>query len=159
FRSFNAMEVINSGATQTDVLQLFEDWMALLNRGEQVTPIGSSDSHDVARHFVGQGRTYIRCDDADPGNIDIEAAVESLRQGRVMVSYGLLATIAVDGRSCGELAPADGEIIRVDVRVLGPHWVTADRVDLFMNGTKIREETIEPTVTDGQGEAPSGIKW
>src|SRR5690606_4064476 len=101
----------------------------------------------------------IRCDDADPGNIDIEAAVESLRQGRVMVSYGLLATIDVDGHSCGELAPADGEMIRVDVQVLGPHWVTADRVELFMNGTKIREKTIEPTVTDGQGEAPSGIKW
>jgi hypothetical protein len=156
---FNAMEVVNSGATQTDVLQLFEDWMALLNRGAQVTPIGSSDSHDVARHFVGQGRTYIRCDDTDPGNIDVAAAIESLRQGRVMVSYGLLATIDVGGRSSGELAPATDEMIRVDVRVLGPHWVTADRVELFMNGSKIREEKVEPSVTDAQSEAPSGIKW
>ncbi|MEZ6059365.1 MAG: hypothetical protein R3C19_03280 [Planctomycetaceae bacterium] len=55
---FNAMEVINSGATQTDVMQLFHDWMSLLNRGASVTPIGASDSHDVGRHFVGQGRTY-----------------------------------------------------------------------------------------------------
>jgi hypothetical protein len=151
---FNAMEVINSGATQTDVLQLFEDWMALLNRGAQVTPIGSSDSHDVARHFVGQGRTYIRCDDADPGNIDVGAAARNLRQGRVMVSYGLLAQIDVAGRSSGELAQAIDETIRVDVRVLGPHWVTADRVELFMNGVKIREEQIAP-----KHAADTGIKW
>ncbi len=30
---FNAMEVVNSGATQTDPLELLRDWMALLNRG------------------------------------------------------------------------------------------------------------------------------
>lgn len=151
---FGAMEVINSGATQTDVLQLFEDWMALLNRGAQVTPIGSSDSHDVARHFVGQGRTYIRCDDTDPGNIDVGAAARSLRQGRVMVGYGLLATIDVGGHSSGELAAATDEIIRVDVRVLGPHWVMADRVELFMSGVKIREEQIAP-----DDAAETGIKW
>lgn len=156
---FGAMEVINSGATQTDVLQLFEDWMALLNRGALVTPIGSSDSHDVARHFVGQGRTYIRCDDTDPGNIDVAAAVESLRQGRVMVSYGLLTTIEVDGRSSGELASATEETIRVEVRVLGPHWVTADRVELFINGQKVREERITESAADGQSRMPAGIKW
>ncbi len=55
---FNAMEVINSGATQTDGGQLLRDWMALLNRGHHITPVGSSDSHDSSRYIVGQGRTY-----------------------------------------------------------------------------------------------------
>jgi len=40
-----------------------------------VTPVGSSDSHDVARYIVGQGRTYIRCDDRDVAHLDLEAAV------------------------------------------------------------------------------------
>ncbi|MBC7821861.1 MAG: hypothetical protein IAG10_33660, partial [Planctomycetaceae bacterium] len=71
---FNAMEVVNSGATQTDPLRLFHDWMGLLNRGLNVTPVGSSDSHDVGRHFVGQGRTYIRCNDRDVGHLDIDEA-------------------------------------------------------------------------------------
>ena len=94
----NAMEVVNSSATQTDILQLFRDWMTLLNRGQQITPIGSSDSHDVARHFVGQGRTYIRCDDSAPGEIDVDMAVNSLLQGRVRVSYGLLTAMTVEDK-------------------------------------------------------------
>ena len=65
----NAMELINSGATQTDIMQLVHDWFGLLNRGYRVTPVGCSDSHDVGRHFIGQGRTYIRCTDSDPGKI------------------------------------------------------------------------------------------
>ena len=157
---FNAMEVINSGATQSDALQLFEDWMALLNRGVFVTPVGSSDSHDVARHFVGQGRTYIRCDDRDPGNIDVDAAASSFRQGQVMVSYGLLAEISVDGHHSGELVSVDGDSVSVDVRVLGPHWVRAERVELFANGHKIREHVI---ATDGDSEeevtAMRGVQW
>ncbi len=42
--SFNAMETLNSGAQQTDPLELFRDWMTLTNRGWVITPIGSSDS-------------------------------------------------------------------------------------------------------------------
>ena len=159
---FTAMEVVNSGATQTNVLQLFEDWTSLLNRGESVVPVGSSDSHDVARHFVGQGRTYVRCDDGDPGNISVDQVVDSLQHGRVMVSYGLLAKIDVDGRGSGELvALGDQQTVRVDVQVLGPHWVQADRVELFANGRKIREQLIETNLTDGEGasESSTGVKW
>ena len=63
----NAMEVVNSGAQQTDVMRLVRDWFGLLNRGRVLTPVGSSDSHDVSRYIVGQGRTYIRCKDDRPG--------------------------------------------------------------------------------------------
>src|SRR4029079_13532323 len=66
---FNAMEVVNSGAVQTDPLQLIHDWMPRRNHGPQVTPIGSSDSHDVSRFIVGQGRTYVRALDQNPSRI------------------------------------------------------------------------------------------
>lgn len=154
---FNAMEVVNSGATQTDVLQLFRDWMALLNRGYSVTPVGSSDSHDVGRHFVGQGRTYIRCDDRDPGNIDIERAVANFVQGNVMVSYGLLTEIKVNGHyQSGDLAKVAGDEVAVDLRVLGPHWVSASKVMLFTNGQLVREHHFE----EGGRDAPhDGVIW
>ena len=92
----NAMEVINSGATQSDPIELTRDWMQLLNRGLWVAPIGSSDSHDVSRHFVGQGRTYIRCDDRDPGNLPVDDAVTNLLRGDVVVSYGLFTELRVN---------------------------------------------------------------
>ncbi|MEX2174006.1 MAG: CehA/McbA family metallohydrolase [Pirellulaceae bacterium] len=159
---FNGMEVINSGATQTDPLRLVHDWMALLNRGYQVTPVGSSDSHDVARYIVGQGRTYIRCDDADVARLDVAAAVESFLQGRVLVSYGLLAELTVGGKvvggkhGSGELAALAGDEVEVAVRVLGPHWTQATHVHLYANGQLLREEAILPAAI---GELPTGVQW
>ena len=154
---FNAMEVVNSGATQTDPLRLFHDWMGLLNRGLNMTPVGSSDSHDVGRHFVGQGRTYIRCNDQDPGHLDIDEAVNNFIQGRVMVSYGLLAELTVNDKyRSGETASTGDDEVRVDVRVLGPHWVRASQVQLFSNGHVIREAVIPP---EADSQLPLGVKW
>lgn len=154
---FNAMEVVNSSSNQNDNLRLFLDWMALLNRGRSVTPVGSSDSHDVARHFVGQGRTYIRCDDRDPGNIDVDLAVQSFLAGKVVVSYGLMSELVVSGKyRSGELAQATGEeSLTLSARVLGPHWVSADKVSLYANGQLIREEDISESRQDNA----AGVLW
>ncbi|HEX5102588.1 MAG TPA: CehA/McbA family metallohydrolase, partial [Pirellulaceae bacterium] len=153
---FNAMEVVNSGATQTDVLQLVHDWMGLLNAGRLITPVGASDSHDVARHFVGQGRTYIRAGDRNPGEIDVEQAVNNFLQGRVLVSYGLMAEMTVDSKyGSGELALPSGDGMSVVVRVRGPSWVKADQVMLFSNGRLVRHESI-PTIETTRAD---GVKW
>ena len=153
---FNAMEVLNSSATQTDVMRLFHDWMALLNRGRRVTPVGSSDSHDVARHFVGQGRTYIRCHDADPGNIDIDQAAAAFVNGQVLVSYGLLTELTINKKyRSGELVPAFDEEIEIDVEVRGPHWTQADRLELYLNGRLLREVSLPKTPTQ---DWPLGVK-
>jgi hypothetical protein len=158
------MEVVNSGAVQSDVLQLFHDWMSLLNRGYRVTPIGSSDSHDVARHFIGQGRTYIRGDDRDPGKIDEAQAIESLLGGHVMVSYGLLAEMTIGGRyGAGDLVPVGragggerSDELSIDLRVLGPRWTHVKRVRWYANGTLIREDQIPE---QDEANLPLGIRW
>ena len=148
----NAMEVINSGATQTDIMQLVHDWFGLLNRGYRVTPVGCSDSHDVGRHFIGQGRTYIRCADSDPGKIPVAEAVSSFLAGRVVVSYGLLTTIRINKRySMGELVPA-GKPVQVEVTVLGPSWTRASVVELYANGQRIKNAVIT-------ANKQAGIKW
>jgi hypothetical protein len=148
----NGMEVVNSGAQQSDVMRPFRDWFGLLNRGLSITPVGSSDSHDVSRYIVGQGRTYVRCKDDRPGAIDLAEAVKSFRAGRVLVSCGLLAEITVNGKyGPGDLVSGDGEV-KVGVRVLGPSWATADRVELYANGVKVREARIAP-------DKRAGVKW
>lgn len=152
----NAMEVVNSAAIQTDPYQLFRDWMALLNRGYILTPVGSSDSHDVARHFVGQGRTYIRCDDHDPGNISINEAVDNFLQGQVMVSYGLVVQMTVNDKyQSGELVRLSGDKVKIEAKVLGPHWVEADQITLYANGKKVKSVTI----SKGLRDLPAGVKW
>lgn len=148
----NAMELINSGAQQTDMLQPVHDWMGLLNRGIHLTPVGSSDSHDVSRYIVGQGRTYIRCSDSHVANISIPEAIDSFLEGHVNVSCGLLTELTVNDRhGPGDLVPAASEV-NVRIRILGPSWVTADKIELYANGLKLREETITPSHT-------AGVKW
>ena len=148
----NAMEVINSGAQQTDRMELTRDWFGMLNHGHFITPAGSSDSHDVSRYIVGQARTYIRCSGEDPANLDVEEAVRNFREGNVMVSFGLLAEIEInDAYGPGELVPASDEF-KVAVKVSGPAWTRADRVMLYANGKKIREQKID-------NPRGAGIKW
>jgi hypothetical protein len=108
---FNAMEVINSGATQTDPLQLFHDWMGLLNAGAS-SRRSASDSHDVSRYIVGQGRTY-RAGDAKPDDIDVDAAIGNFLQGRWRPG---VAEMTVDGGT----APANWPRPRVTDNHLDP---------------------------------------
>jgi hypothetical protein len=147
----NAMEVLNSGAIRSDGFELPRDWMGMLNRGLLLTPVGSSDSHDVSRYIIGQGRTYVRCDDGDPGRIDPSQVTARVRRGQVMVSYGLLAELSVHGKGPGELVEKK-EDLTVRIRVKGPGWTRARRVSLYMNGVKVREAGI-PTGTS------AGVKW
>jgi hypothetical protein len=147
----NAMEVVNSGAVMTDGLALPGDWMGLLNRGVMLTPIGSSDSHDVSRYIVGQGRTYVRCDDRDPGRINLSQAIASVRRGRVTVSYGLFVDVDVHGKGPGELVDGRNDL-DVRIRVKGPGWTRARRVTLYANGVKLREGVIK-------NGASAGVKW
>lgn len=147
----NAMEVMNSGAVLSDPLALPREWMKLLNRGLRLTPMGSSDSHDVSRYIVGQGRTYVRVDDRDPGALDVSRAVESVRAGRVLVSYGLLTEIDVDGHGPGDVVRPRGDL-DVRIRVQGPAWTQAQHVALYANGAVVREASITPG-------AQAGVKW
>ena len=150
----NAIEVINSAALHSDPMRVFRDWMSLLNSGHRITPIGSSDSHEVSAKILGQGRTYIACDDSDPGKIDVAAAVDSLIAGRVSVCLGLLTRIRVDGQhGPGSMVKPGGEL-RVEVEILGPSWSRPARVELFSNGSVIRQAVIEE-----KDAARPGSKW
>ncbi|MFK8114412.1 MAG: CehA/McbA family metallohydrolase [Rubripirellula sp.] len=157
---FNAMELINSGATQTDIMQLTHDWMSMLNAGYSITPVGCSDSHDVARYSVGQGRTYIRCDDRTPGEIDITAAADAFLAGQVMVSYGLLCEMIVDQKyQSGSTAAPAGDTVDVAIRVLGPEWTTANDLVLYANGTPIRSWDLAANSPGKRAGVHAEIQW
>ena len=148
----NAMEVMNSGSQQSYIMNLFRDWFGMLNRGFDLTPVGSSDSHDVSRYIVGQGRTYIKGNDTDPANINVDSVVTNFKKGKVMVSSGLLAKITVNDKyGPGDLAPASKKIA-VAIEVWGPSWAKADHVSLYANGKKIWEEKIDVNRN-------AGLKW
>jgi hypothetical protein len=157
--SFDAVELINSGALQSDLMLVYRDWFALLNFGYRVAAVGASDSHDVSRYIVGQGRTYVACVDADPARIDQNELCRNFRAGRMLVSMGLLTLMSVNDRfGVGDLATDIGDSMRVTVSVLGPSWVRADRVELFANGLKIREQRVDSTSRLGASKSSSAEK-
>jgi hypothetical protein len=141
--SFDAVEVLNSSAQQSDFMLVYRDWFALLNHGYRITAIGSSDGHDVSRYIVGQGRTYIACPDERPDRIDVATACSNLLAGRALVSMGLLTDMTVNERfKVGDVATNLNAHVRVTVRVLGPPWSSATNVWLFANGLKVREQAL-----------------
>jgi hypothetical protein len=147
-----AMELVNSGAIQTDVMRLYRDWFGLLNRGLSVTGVGCSDSHDVARHFIGQARTYIYCDDSDIGNINVKNAVQAFTTGKTNLSYGLLTTMLINKQfGSGEITSGKARLM-ADIKVQGPSWVTARQLEIYANGELFKSITIS-------GGKQPGVKW
>jgi hypothetical protein len=157
--AFDALETTNSGALRSDLLELYRDWFALLNRGLHVVAVGGSDSHDVSRSIVGQARTYVAAGDGDPGRIDVAQTCANLKAGKALVSLGLLADLRVDDRfGPGDLATGGGPRLRVTATVSAPAWSRADRIDLYCDGALLRQERIAPPVA-GRPGAKARISW
>ncbi len=125
----NGFELINSGATQSDPMELTHDWMALLRSGHRIAAVGASDSHTVNFAIPGQARTYLAVNDADPATINVDAAVTEFLEGRTHVSFGLLAQLKIE----------NDDLIAT---VSGPDWTRATQLSLFENGTEIDSITI-----------------
>jgi hypothetical protein len=154
--TFDALEVVTSAAMQSDIMLLYHDWFAMLNHGTRIAAIGSSDTHDVSRFILGQARTYVVCPDDAPANIDVARACESFRSMRAYVSMGLLTQMTVGKKyTVGDLATGLGDTFEVNVKVLGPSWVRADRVELFANGQRIRQREI----TTGAAIVKADVTW
>lgn len=142
--SFDAMEVVTSAAMQSDIMALFHDWFALLNRGHRIVGVASSDTHDVSRFILGQARTYVRAADDKPANIDIDQVCQNMLKGRALISMGLLTEIAVNGRfKVGDLAMPTSDHITASVKVYGPRWSKVDRIRLYANGIKVADQAVE----------------
>jgi hypothetical protein len=158
--SVDAMEVLSSSAQQTDMMLVVRDWFALLNQGYRVVGLGSSDVHDVNRYIIGQGRTYIECDDSDVGRLNVEAACAALKQGRALISMGLFVNMTVNGDGgVGDLVTATDQLV-VDVTVQAPSWMEIHKVELFANGESIREKAIAPAdIQNGKGGKKVILSW
>ncbi len=131
---------------------VFHDWMTLLNRGIDLQAVGSSDSHEVSRKIVGQGRTYIRVDDSDVSKINVDEAIEAMKRGSIQVSLGLLVNLRVNSRLAeGQVIPITADEIDVSVEVHGPSWCKATQVDLFANGTLVSSHAIDDKIATRPG--------
>ncbi|MDA7916168.1 CehA/McbA family metallohydrolase [Verrucomicrobia bacterium] len=151
---FDALELINSGTLQPDPFYITKDWFSLLNFGEKVTAVGSSDSHAVGK-IVGQGRTYVRTPETDPSRIDVDKACDTFLAGDTTVSMGIVTDVTVNQRyRTGDTIVLKEEAIVVDLRVASPSWVNPKTAYLVLNGVIVAEKEI----TSGFPSAPTDLQ-
>lgn len=152
----DAMELVNSCDDRTDPQIMLADWFALLNHGEKLLAVGTSDSHTVFHH-VGQGRTYVQSSTDDPRQIDVDEACKAFTDGRILVSYGIFTQAAVnDHYTLGQIVPVEGKPVSVRMRIACASWVTPQRAIVYMNGLPVAERLIEP---HGDGPLDVTVKF
>jgi predicted metal-dependent phosphoesterase TrpH len=141
--TFDAMEIANSTALLEDPRYVLRDWFAILNHGERIGAVGTSDSHTVGDP-VGQGRTYVRSSTDDPARIDVDEVCAAFRRGDTTISLGMFADVVVAGRCVpGSVAPVGREPVSVALRVAAPSWVVPKAVDVYVDGELVHVEPLE----------------
>jgi hypothetical protein len=148
---FDAMELVNSTTDTVAPMVLFEDWFSLLNKGERVFAVGSSDSHTVGDP-VGRGRTYVRSETDDVGDLDVDTLAMNIADGHSSVSLGIIVDVRVEGRSAmGHTVFVDDQDVDFQLRIAAPSWVDPERYVVWINGRVLYERTLSPSrgqVTD-----------
>ena len=133
----DGIEIINSSWLLDDPLYKFRDWFALLNRGERIYGVGSSDSHTVGAP-VGQGRTYVKSSTDDPAKISPDEACRSFQTGQTSMALGIFVDATLSGRvGLGGLAACDPDGLELALRVAAPGWIRPRSAHVFLNGQQV----------------------
>ncbi len=142
--TFDAMELVNSCVSETNSTYLLTDWFALLNHGETIKAVGTSDSHSV-NDPVGGGRTYVRSSTDNPAKINVDEMCKNILAGDCSVSEGIFLDVSVNGRfTMGQVAPVKGRSVKIKARVAAPSWVTPRRVVVYLNGREMSSQSLNP---------------
>lgn len=120
-----------------------DDWFTTLNLGHRLTALGNSDTHGLTSTEAGCPRNYVLTEVDRPQFLDPQAVADAVREHRVVASYGPFLRMWIDGAEIGSEIEADGPIT-IQLEVQAPTWVDVDRVELYENGTLIREFAVEP---------------
>jgi hypothetical protein len=154
---FNSLEVWNgfsSSDTDGDGVReitkldiVMRDWFNFLSFGKDLTPIGSSDTHDVVVEQMGMPRTMVRVTDDSADAIESGTALtrevlDNLARTSgaltdVVVTDGPHITMSVDGDTSplGKVIDGTGGSISITIDIQSPDWAHYDTVEFFANST------------------------
>jgi len=141
---FDAIELINSTTPETPVEAILQDWFALLNHGDWIVAVGSSDSHTVGDR-VGEGRTYVECEDRNPARIPIQKAASALANGYSSVSLGLYLEALQNGKPMmGRRMKAKNGKVSLQARLACASWASPEKLTAYINGKLASEIQLPP---------------
>ncbi|MEZ4321114.1 MAG: CehA/McbA family metallohydrolase [Myxococcota bacterium] len=119
-----------------------DDWFTLLNLGYRFTVLGNSDTHGWTGVESGCPRNFVMAETDDPAFLDDQAIADAVKEHRVIASYGPFVRLWANGEPIGSEIVTTGEV-QLEIDVQAPTWMGVDRVELYENGTLIREWSVE----------------
>ena len=125
-----------------DLEGMLDDWFTMLNLGLRVTAMGNSDTHSTTTVEAGLPRNYVLSETDSPAFLRPQDIADAMRDHRVVASYGPFLRMWIDGENIGGDVVASGGTVEVQIEVQAPTWMSVDRVELYENGTLIREWTV-----------------
>lgn len=124
-----------------------DDWFTLLNLGFRFTAIGNSDTHGTTSVEAGCPRNYVLSATDDPAFLHDQTVADAVRAGNVVTSYGPFLRVFGNGEPPGSTL-VTVEPVSLSIEVQAPTWVPVDRVELYENGTLIREWAVDDVGRD-----------
>jgi hypothetical protein len=138
---FGAIEVFNQSSLDDNRDASVADWFALLDAGKTYWAVGSSDSHDHRRSFVGYPRTCLRFGHDDPAKLSPETVRDVLRSGAATISGGLHLTVEGPG-GVGPGGTASAGAFKVVVGA--PSWLSATELEVIVDGASVQTLPLAP---------------
>lgn len=134
---FDALEVWNGFdlARPDTTERVFQDWLALLQRGKRVVATGSSDSHQIRYQLAGYPRTYARVESAEPP--EPRAIVAAIKAGASFVSSGPFLDASIAGTGPGGTVSAHEGHVELTVRARVPDFMTVERLEVFVGSERV----------------------
>lgn len=145
-RTMEEQEALSSGEMTLgpDWEGVLDDWFHTLNLGYRFTALGNSDTHSKTTTEAGCPRNYVVAETDDPGFLDEQAIAQAVKEGRVVATSGPFVRFYANSDDNGpgsELSTTDTVTLHIEVQT--PDWFDVRRVELYENGTLIREWTDE----------------
>lgn len=150
--NFDAIEVFNESDFESNRDASVAHWFALLNAGKTYWATGSSDTHALRTSPAGYPRTYLALGYDNPRVATREDVRDAVKQGRSTIGGGLFMTVeGPNGSAPGDTVAMSTGMASFTITVRAPTWVTADSLEVIVDGETILTEPLEPMGT-GPGQ-------
>jgi hypothetical protein len=136
---FDALEVLNGyqDPDRRSLDRVLADWFALLDHGRLVTATGNSDTHHLTYNLAGYPRNFVALADDRPAAFDPGALVRALKARHSFFTTGPFVEVRAGGSGMGDIVPAHGGHLGVEVKVRAAPWVAVDRLSVIVGGKTV----------------------
>ncbi|HEY5945749.1 MAG TPA: CehA/McbA family metallohydrolase, partial [Kofleriaceae bacterium] len=121
-----------------------ETWMTMLDRGNQATGIGASDSHHLIGDEPGDARTLLFIGDGKdtPGGFSRAEVVQATREHKAITTNAPFIDMTIKGQGVGSTVVESAAAVAVEIHVRAPSWAKVDHLKVYMNSQVVQDVPI-----------------